>query len=75
MNFGKSEAKLFPLGENMLMPCEPSVQVEAEVFTSSDWGSCTWLRWTGGQVARRVVKVTWVDLVSLAFSRQVLSQA
>jgi hypothetical protein len=32
MHFGKGEAKLFPLGENMLMPCEPSVQVEAEVF-------------------------------------------
>jgi hypothetical protein len=25
------------------------------------------LIWTGGQVARRVVKVTWVNLVSLAF--------
>jgi hypothetical protein len=32
MHFCKGEAKLFPLGENMLMPCEPSVQVEAEVF-------------------------------------------
>jgi hypothetical protein len=32
MHFGVGEAELFPLGENMLVPREPSVQVESEVF-------------------------------------------
>jgi hypothetical protein len=49
MHFGEGEAELFPLGENMLVPREPSVQVESKVLTSSDWGSCTLLmyRWAG----------------------------
>jgi hypothetical protein len=41
--------------------------VEAEILTSSDWGSWTSLILTGGHVARHVVKVTCVDLVSLTF--------
>jgi hypothetical protein len=43
-------------------------------LTSSDWGSWTSLILTSGQVARRVVKVTWVDLVSLTFILHRLSQ-
>jgi hypothetical protein len=43
-------------------------------LTSSDWGSWTSLIWTGGQVARPVVKVTCVDLVSLNFILHRLSQ-
>jgi hypothetical protein len=43
-------------------------------LTSSDWGSWTSLILTGGQVARCVVKVTCVDLVSLTFILHRLSQ-
>jgi hypothetical protein len=32
MHFGKGEAKLFPLSEDMPLPREPAVQVEAQVF-------------------------------------------
>jgi hypothetical protein len=29
MHFGEGEAELFPLADNMLVPREPSVQVES----------------------------------------------
>jgi hypothetical protein len=32
VHFGKGEAKVFPLSEDMPVPREPAVQVEAEVF-------------------------------------------
>jgi hypothetical protein len=65
MQFGEGEAELFALGENVFMPGEPSVQVESEVFDVPRLGELHIVEWTGGQV-----KVTWVDFVSLAFSRQ-----
>jgi hypothetical protein len=68
VHFGEGEAELFPLDKNMLVPCEPTVQMKSEVFAVFRLGELHIVemdRW-----ARRVVKVTWVDLVSLAFSRQ-----
>jgi hypothetical protein len=32
VHFGQGAAKLFPLGENVFMPSESSIQVEPEVF-------------------------------------------
>jgi hypothetical protein len=43
-------------------------------LTWFSWGICTTFIWTGGHVSRRVVKVTWTDLVSLALIRQSFSQ-
>jgi hypothetical protein len=38
MHFGKGEAKLFPLSEDMPLPREAAVQVEAEVFNIVTFG-------------------------------------
>jgi hypothetical protein len=43
-------------------------------FTWFACGICTSLIWTGGHVSRRVMNVTWTDLVSLAIIRKVFSQ-
>jgi hypothetical protein len=51
MHFGEGEVELFPLDENMFMPCEPSVQVESEVFDVFRLGELHIVemdRWTGG---------------------------
>jgi hypothetical protein len=67
MHFVEGEAELFPLSENVFVPGKSSVKVQTEIFDIIFLGSCTSLIWTGGQVALRVVKVTFVDLASLAF--------
>jgi hypothetical protein len=74
MHFGEGKAQLFPLSENVFMPGKSSVEVEPEIFHVIGLGSLTSLIRTGGQVALRVVMVTWVDLVSLTFIPHILSQ-
>jgi hypothetical protein len=72
VHFGEGESELFPLDENMFMPAKSSVKVEPEVF---DFVRLRELhivdmdRWAG-----LVVKMTWDDLLSLAFILHFLSQ-
>jgi hypothetical protein len=44
-------------------------------LTLSGWIRCELFNWTGGHEERLCVKVTWVEFVSLAFTRHFLSHS
>ena len=70
----KLETKLFSFHENVFTPCQSTIQVDAKVFDFIRLVKRVMLfNVTAGQEYFFRVNVTWIDLDSLAFIRQVFS--